>query len=97
MTLAGPVINGYAFCDLAKQEALHAKAIDWIEHNPYQVMFMQRMPALPGDRRENLKRGLAKAKQAIARERAYFADGKNLEAFYAARKANEADAKFCWK
>jgi len=25
-TLAGPVINGYAFCDLAKQKELHAKA-----------------------------------------------------------------------
>ena len=26
-TLAGPVINGYAFCDLAKQKQQHAKAV----------------------------------------------------------------------
>lgn len=97
VTLAGPIINGYAFCNLAKQAALHAKAIDWIERNPYQVMFMARMPALPGDRRENLKQAVAKARLAIASERAYFADPKNLDAFSAARKANEADAKFCWK
>ena len=29
-TLAGPVINGYAFCDLAKQKELHAKAVEWV-------------------------------------------------------------------
>jgi hypothetical protein len=33
-TLAGPVINGYAFCDLAKQAELHSKAVDWVENNP---------------------------------------------------------------
>src|SRR5215469_9071809 len=39
-TLAGPFFNGYAFCDLDKQSALNAKAIDWVENNPYQAMFM---------------------------------------------------------
>ena len=95
--LAGPVINGYAFCDLAKQKALHAKAVDWVESNPYEVMFMARAPALPGDRAENHKRAIANAKDRAAKERAYFDDAKNAEAFYAARKRNEADAKFCWK
>ena len=52
-TLAGPVINGYAFCDLAKQKELHAKAVEWVESNPYEVMFMARAPAMPGDRAEN--------------------------------------------
>ena len=96
-TLAGPVINGYAFCDLAKQKALHAKAVDWVESNPYEVMFMARAPALPGDRAENSKRAIANAKDRAAKERAYFDDAKNAEAFYATRKRNEADAKFCWK
>ena len=58
-TLAGPVINGYAFCDLAKQKEQHAKAVDWVEANPYEVMFMARAPALPGDRGENAKRAIA--------------------------------------
>ena len=34
-TLAGPVLNGYAFCDLAKQKEQHAKALAWVEANPY--------------------------------------------------------------
>ncbi len=96
-TLAGPVINGYAFCDLAKQQEAHAKALAWIEQNPYGVMFMERLPARPGNRAENLKRGLANARERAAKERAYFQDVKNRDALYAARKANEADVKFCWK
>jgi hypothetical protein len=95
--LAGPIINGYAFCDLAKQKELHAKAVAWVENNPYEVMFMARLPALPGDRADNHQRALANAKQRAAKERAYFDDAKNVEAFYATRKKNEADVKFCWK
>jgi hypothetical protein len=95
-TLAGPVINGYAFCDLAKQKELHAKAVDWVENNPYEVMFMAKAPALPGDRAENAKRAIAIARERAAKERAYFDNAKNVEAFYATRKHNEADVKFCW-
>ena len=96
-TLAGPVINGYAFCDLAKQKAAHAKALEWVEANPYQVMFRPDVPALPGDRAENLKRALANAKERAAKESAYFDDPKTREDFCATRKRNEADVKFCWK
>lgn len=96
-TLAGPVINGYAFCDLARQKDQHTKAIEWVEANPYEVMFMARAPALPGDRAENARRAVINAKDRAARERAYFDDAKTREAYYANRKQNEADAKFCWK
>ena len=96
-TVAGPFINGYAFCDLAKQKELHAKAVDWVENNPYEVMFMARAPALPGDRAENAKRAVANAKERAAKERAYFDDSKTREAYYATRKRNEVDVKFCWK
>jgi hypothetical protein len=95
--LAGPVINGYAFCDPAKQQKQHAQAIAWVEQHPYEVMFMQRLPAQPGDRGQNHKRALANAKARAEKERAYFADAKNAAEFAAARRRNEADAKFCWK
>jgi hypothetical protein len=96
-TLAGPVINGYAFCDLARQKELHAKAIAWVVENPFEVMFMARAPALPGDRAENARRAIANVKERAARESAYFDDAKTREAYYATRKRNEADVKFCWK
>jgi hypothetical protein len=60
-------------------------------------MFMQRLPAQPGDRGQNHKRALANAKARAEKERAYFADAKNAVEFAAARRRNEADAKFCWK
>jgi len=96
-TLGGPVINGYAFCDLARQKATHAKAVEWVEANPYQVMFRPDAPALPGDRAANAKRAIANAKERAAKESAYFDDPKTREDFYASRKRNEADVKFCWK
>jgi hypothetical protein len=97
VTLAGPAINGYAFCDLAKQKAAHAKAIEWVEANPYQVMFRPDVLALPGDRAANLKRAIANAKERAAKESAYFDDQKTREDYYATRKRNEADVRYCWK
>jgi hypothetical protein len=95
-TLAGPIINGYAFCDLAKQKALRSKAVEWVESHPYEVMSMERFPAMPGDRAENLRRAIANAKERAAKERAYVDDAKTLAAMTGARKQNEADVKFCW-
>lgn len=94
--LAGPVINGYAFCDLAKQQAAQAAALDWVEKNPYAAVFMARLPARPGDRAANARRALAQARDNAAKERAYFADPKNAAEFFATRKTNGTDAKYCW-
>ena len=41
-TLAGPIINGYAFCDIANQQAIRAKAADWVERNPYEAILWRR-------------------------------------------------------
>jgi hypothetical protein len=96
-SLAGPIINGYAFCDLARQTAQHAKAVMWVDANPYEVMFMARAPALPGDRAANAKRAIDNAKDRAAKERAYFDNTRTRETYYATRKQNGAEDKFCWK
>jgi hypothetical protein len=94
--LAGPVINGYAFCSLANQKKLRAEALAWVENNPYETMFMSQIPAKPGDRHANLKRAIETAKGDAAKERAQFDDPKFVEEFYATRKKNEMEVKFCW-
>ena len=94
--LAGPMINGYAFCQLARQQALRRKALDWVERHPYEPIFMPRLVAKPGDRRENLKAAVRSVRASAEKERAYFDEPKNVEQFYATRKKNEADVKFCW-
>lgn len=94
--LAGPVINGYAFCDVDRQQAAHAASIDWVEAHPYAVVFMDRLPARPGDREDNLAAAVADLRARAAKESAYLADPKNLSDLKAKRQENEADAKFCW-
>jgi hypothetical protein len=42
-TLAGPFINGYAFCDVANRQAIRAKALDWVEKNTDEAVFMERL------------------------------------------------------
>jgi hypothetical protein len=90
------VINGTAFCDLAKQQTLRRTALDWVERNPYQAIFMPQMAAKPGGRDANLKAAIQGIRDSVAKERGYFDDSKNREDFYATRKKNEADVKFCW-
>jgi hypothetical protein len=94
--LAGPVINGYAFCDVARQQATLAASIDWIEAHPYAVIFMDRLPARPGDRKANLAAAVADLRANAAKESAYLADPKNLSDLKAKRQENESDAKYCW-
>lgn len=96
-TLAGPVINGYAFCDLARQAELHAKAIDWVEQNPYGAVFLKSIPSRQKDRKAALAAAIADARASAEKERAYLADPGNAASFKATRKQNGADEMFCWK
>jgi len=95
--LAGPTINGYAFCDVANQQKLQAKALQWTIDNPYRALFLPQVPALPGDRNENLRKAIAEIKANVGKERDYLAQRDNVARLMQQRKANDADAKFCWK
>ena len=95
--LAGPVINGYAFCDVARQQEIREKAMKWVIDNPYKAIFLPQVPALPGDREQNLKRAIAEIRTAAQKEREYLAKPANVAELKAKRKQNDADAMFCWK
>ena len=96
-TLAGPVINGYAFCDIANQQAIRARELDWVEANPYDAVFLPQIPAVVLDRDAGLKASVAGIRASAAKETAYFADPANLASFKASRTKNDMNAKFCWK
>jgi len=96
-TLAGPVINGYAFCDVAKQQQAQQKALAWVEANPYQALFIPKLPARPGDRRANLGRALEMLRAGIDKERRHLEQPDNLKTLAEARRKNGADAKYCWQ
>jgi hypothetical protein len=95
--LAGPDINGYAFCDLKKQRVAAAKAVTWVEEHPYAILTVDQLPAKPGDRQENLKRSIEKMKAGLAEQDAFFADPENLKKFNADRMKYKAAEKYCWQ
>lgn len=95
--LVGPFINSYAFCDLQKQRDASQRSIEWVERNPYEVMFMEQLPALPGDRMENLKKSIADIRARAQQEQQYFDDPGNLQDFNKKRVDKHVVEKFCWK
>jgi hypothetical protein len=95
--LAGPTINGYAFCDISRQQEIRAKAMQWVIDNPYKALFLPQVPARPGDREANLKKAVVEITAAAAKEREYLAKPANVADLKAKRKENDADRKFCWK
>jgi hypothetical protein len=96
--LAGPFINGYAFCDVTNQQAIRAKALEWVEKNPYEAIFMERLTAkAPGDPRAALSRAVAEVTKMAAEERAYLSIPKNVAEMRDTRAKNGMDEKFCWK
>ena len=95
--LAGPVINGYAFCDIARQQKIAARALQWTIDNPYKALFLPQVPARPGDRAQNLQKTLAGLKANVAKEREYLAKPENVARFKQQRRDNAADQRFCWK
>jgi hypothetical protein len=99
VSLAGPFINGYAFCDVANQQAIRAKALDWVEANPYEVIFMDRLPAKANarDRKAALGDAVAAARAGAAQETAYLNDPKTIEDLRATRAKSQMSEKFCWK
>jgi hypothetical protein len=96
-TLAGPTINGYAFCDPGRQRRARSQALEWVEANPYRALFMPQMPARPGNREFNLKAAVRKLKDGARQEAAHLDDPANAARFKAARKASSADERFCWR
>ncbi|MDH5231601.1 MAG: cytochrome-c oxidase [Gammaproteobacteria bacterium] len=96
VSLAGRYINGYAFCDIEKQNKTQRKAFEWVKNNPYQAMFLPNIPAVPGDRKENLEKAVEGLYQGIQKEREQFEDAEVRAKFVASRKENNMDKMFCW-
>lgn len=94
--LAGPVINGYAFCDVERQQKAELAALAWVQAHPYQALFIDRLPARAGDRHANLADALARLRKSIDTERAYLGQPATLAKLTAIRTAKHLDAMYCW-
>jgi hypothetical protein len=94
--LAGPAINGYAFCNLEKQDQAERKAIAWVTANPYDVLMNSRFRARPGDRQANLANALQRIGRIQDDQRVGLANPESRAALMKARAEAQADARFCW-
>jgi hypothetical protein len=94
--LVGPAINGYAFCNLEKQDEAERRALAWVTANPYAPVMNTRFKARPGDRQANLAGALARIGRIQDQQRAGLADPEGRAALMKGRAEAQADARFCW-
>ncbi|MFO1312391.1 MAG: hypothetical protein U1F41_10040 [Burkholderiales bacterium] len=95
--LAGPVINGYAFCDIENQKTIARNALKWTIDHPYTALLNPEVPALPGDRKENFRKAFNELMDGLAKEEAWLEVMPNVESLKKQRRENGADVKYCWR
>lgn len=96
-TLAGPYINGYAFCDISNQQSISSKAVEWVAAHPYQAAFIPALPAKEGDRQENMALAIEEMRERARAETQYVTDPTFQSELATGREENKADAQFCWE
>jgi hypothetical protein len=93
--LAGPFINGYAFCNPDNQIKQREAATAWNERNTYAALALESLPARAGDRSANLQLALTARRESLNKEQEYLAKPETRAELTRARKANGADEKYC--
>ncbi len=93
--LLGNYVNGFAFCDIKKQQEAQLKALDWTKAHPYKAIYIEKLPAKGPDRSILHQTALQKLAQMNTEEANYFKDPTNLKKFIEQRKKNNMDKKFC--
>jgi hypothetical protein len=94
---AGPTLYGYAFCDLAREQATEDKALQWTIAHPYRQLLSPQLPALDDDRNKAIAAAVEALRQQVAGGHAAIADPARRAQLQDARKRDQADAKYCWK
>lgn len=95
--MAGAYINGYAFCNVRKQQKAIRRAVNWVSGHPSQKLFNNELKAKNDNRKALVKNALAEIRNGIKNEASYFANRENLNSFKEQRKQNQMDEKFCWR
>lgn len=93
---AGYTINGYAFCDFAKQKASRRSAFEWVRDNPYQGIFLEQLPSSYADRGAALKEAIEALEANVKNEAEFVSEPRSQERLQKARSENGAFQKYCW-
>lgn len=94
-SIAGNFINGYAFCDITKQNKVLLDAALWSQKNPYEVLLNENLHKAGIDPTVALKKSaqdrIAQAKEAMA----HFSDKTKRETLQQKRAANQMSFQYC--
>ncbi len=93
----GPILNGYALCDVERHLRLRRQALDWVEKNPFEKIFVESIPGRPGDRRQHVAGAIRTLRAEAAEDARALARPEEAARLAAARRESDAEAKYCWK
>lgn len=94
--IVGQYINPYAFCDLTKQRKAAEEAIKWTIAHPYEVIFIENLPAKQADRRQALKAAEAGLTARLNEQLTFFNDPAKKAQWEKERRENYVNERFCW-
>ena len=96
MQAAGPAMDGYAYCSIARQADDEDRAIAWVAAHPYKVLGYTELPAVSDDRNAALAAAVNHLRDAARKKKALLNDPATLAQLEQARARNHANERYCW-
>jgi hypothetical protein len=93
---AGPAMEGYAYCSVARQQELESRAINWVAAHPYKILGYTELPAATEDRNAALAQAVNEMREDARERKARLEDPAGLAGLEEARDAVHAHERFCW-
>lgn len=93
---AGPAMDGYAYCSIARQAEQEDRAIAWVAAHPYKILGYTELPAMTEDRNAALTDSVNHLRDASRKKKALMTDPKTLAEIEDARQRNHAHERYCW-
>lgn len=94
--LAGPYINGYAFCDKERQKTIARDALAWTLAHPYMIVESAAAAKKPGDYKMLWKAGIDQVVSNQKEQEAWMDDPAHSKKFDENRKKSFSAERFCW-
>ena len=93
---AGPAMDGYAYCSIARQVESEDRAITWVAAHPYKVLGYAELPATSEDRNAALAAAVNQLRDESRKKKSLLAQPKAFAEREAARERNHAHELYCW-
>jgi len=93
---AGPAMDGYALCSVARQQDIQDRAIAWVARHPYKLLGYAELPAASEDRNAALASAVERLRDEAKRAKGLLSDPAALAALEARRAQTHEHERFCW-